>query len=94
MRPGSPWLPSSVVRDELDAKLGEEVEVEQLRRASRAVEERDAGAAGAQAAGEHGKRREPDTAGHQPGLDRWLDECERLAERTEARQSGGRAAAS
>ena len=84
MRPRSPALPSSVVSTSVDAQVAEAVEVEQLRRAARAVEQRRRDAARAQRLGQRGERREADAAGDHPGFGRRIDERERPAERAEA----------
>ena len=51
---------------ELHAEAFEEIEIEQLAGAARAVEQRGRRARGAQRFGERRKRREPDAAGHHP----------------------------
>src|SRR5262249_34214332 len=69
---------------EVDAERAKEIEIEELGRSSRTVEQRCADTAGAQRFGERRERRQADAAGDHPRLGRWLDDGEWTSERTEA----------
>src|SRR5712691_7483439 len=78
-------------QDELDTERAEEVEVEQLGAAARAVEKRGPDLFCRQRFGERGERREPHAAGDHPRVGRRIDDREGAAERTEARDRLSRA---